>query len=107
MSDTLTAAAVEATTTPVEGPQRNGVYGTYLPIVSGGVTVLAEALDEALKTGVGARELLPFLAAAFVVGLGKHAQAFAKILRGGTYVVTAPSADPNIPDGEAPAEPVQ
>ncbi len=104
MSDLATVAA-EATTTTPEGPQRNGLYGTYLPITAGAVAVLAEALDEAVDTGVTADKLLPFLGAAFVVALGKHAQAIAKILRGGTFVIDAPQADPEIPEGEAPAEP--
>lgn len=90
------------------GPRRHGLFGTYGPYIVAALAVIAEALNEALDTGVGLRELIPVLVASALVAIGKHYQEGQVIKAGGPgpVVIEAPTPDTDIPNGEAPSVPV-
>lgn len=101
MSD-LAAVAAEATTTTQESASRHGL-GTKLGIAAAALYAVASIVGELADVDytLPIEALIPVLA----VILSKAAQAVTTIRNGGTFVIDAPQADPEIPEGEAPAEP--
>jgi len=104
MGTNLTAAAIaDATSTTPESANRHGLstkLGLAASVLYAAASIVSQAADVDYTLPLEA--LIPVLA----VIASKALQAYGTIRNGGTFVIDAPQADPDVPDGEAPADPV-